>query len=133
MITAYRPWQQKRAVDKGSYRFRALRTGSVCLVPLIFSAACATNPAVIDTTPIPQQPGVSAEAITPRIASDLALLENTDPLDRAHLQLIATNLVSTLVQVPGMQTSSRTLQISAPTTAFGHAVVRALEDASYGL
>ncbi|MFK7889398.1 MAG: hypothetical protein AB8B63_01180 [Granulosicoccus sp.] len=77
--------------------------------------------------------GIPAQAIAPRINSNDAVIENTDALERAHLQLIATNLVSTLVQVPGMQSSVRTLQISAPQSAFGHVVVRALEDAGYGL
>ena len=50
-----------------------------------------------------------------------------------RLQLIAANLVSVLVQLPGMSPSERTLQVSSPTSAFGHVLVRALEDAGYGL
>jgi hypothetical protein len=95
---------------------------------LLSISACAVQP------PEPEiVEGISAEAIAPRIVSDLSVLEDTSPGERAHMQLIATNLVSALVQVPGMQSSIRTLQVSTPKTAFGHAVVRALEDASYGL
>lgn len=77
--------------------------------------------------------GVSVDAITPRITGDRTIIESATAQERAHLQLISTNLVSTLVQLPGMQTSDRTLQISQPSTVFGHAIVRALEDVGYGL
>lgn len=90
-------------------------------------SSCSTSPG--GSTSV----GVPAQSIAPRLVSDIALLENTSAIERAHLQLIATNLVSTLVQVPTMQSSIRTLQVSSPKTAYGHAIVRALEDASYGL
>ncbi|MFT5895373.1 MAG: hypothetical protein ACI8VW_002247 [bacterium] len=80
-----------------------------------------------------QTVGITAESITPRIASNLEVVENTDPLVRAQLQLIATNLIATLIQIPEMRPTTTTLQISAPKTTFGHAVVRALEDASFGV
>ena len=77
--------------------------------------------------------GISADAITPHIASNAEIVEGTDPLVRAQLQLIATNLTATLVQIPEMRPTTATLQVSAPKTAFGHALVRALEDAGFGI
>lgn len=77
--------------------------------------------------------GISQAAITPRIASNPEVVESTDPVDRAHLQLIATNLIATLIQMPDMRPTTATLQVSAPKTPFGHAIVRALEDAGYGV
>lgn len=84
---------------------------------------------VAPNTPV----GITAKSITPRIASNVEVLENTNPLVRAQLQLIATNLIATLVQIPEMRPTTATLQISAPKTAFGHAIVRALEDAGFGV
>ena len=92
-------------------------------------AGCGSAP----ISPVDSANGVSVAAISPRIAGDRTVLESTTAQERAHLQLISTNLVSTLVQLPGMQTSDRTLQISEPSTVFGHAIVRALEDVGYGL
>jgi len=77
--------------------------------------------------------GISAEAIKPRIGGNLEALETISATERAHLQLIATNLISTLVQIPRMQSGSVTLQINEPQTAFGNAVIRALEEAGFGL
>ncbi len=77
--------------------------------------------------------GISADAIAPRTGGDITLLEQISASERAHLQLIATNMVSTLVQVPHMQSGSITLQINEPTTAYGNAIVRALEDAGFGM
>jgi len=77
--------------------------------------------------------GIDVETIAPQISSNKAALEEVSAVERAHLQLISTNLVSTLVQIPGMQAGSATLQINSPETAFGNALVRALEDAGFGL
>jgi len=77
--------------------------------------------------------GVSADAITPRIDGNSQVLNDISAVERAHLQLIATNMISTLVQIPSMRSGSITLQINPPQTAYGNAVVRALEDAGFGL
>ena len=77
--------------------------------------------------------GIPAEDITPRVDGNSELLNSISGVERAHLQLIATNMVSTLVQIPGMKSGTITLQINAPTTAYGNALVRALEDAGFGL
>ncbi len=88
------------------------------------TAGCASSPANI---------GVSEAALTPRLTSSPSVLENTSAIQRGQLQLIATNLVATLVQIPEMRPATATLQVSTPKTAFGHAVVRALEDAGFGM
>ena len=76
---------------------------------------------------------MSVEAVSPSFGADRAVLEATSAAERAQLQLVATNLISTLVQIPQTQPGAITLQINDPKTAFGNAVVRALEDAGYGL
>ena len=97
--------------------------GLICCTTLL--GACASS------TDIPY--GISADALTPRIGGNTEALDEISATERSHLQLIATNLVSTLVQIPTMQSGSVTLQINEPQTAYGNAVVRALEDAGFGL
>ena len=76
------------------------------------------------------------DAWMPRIApadAPGAKALGVDAAEIGRLQLIAADLVSALVQLPGTSPSGLTLQVSAPGTAFGHVLVRALEDAGYGL
>lgn len=101
---------------------RFLKAGCILCSALLVSCAAPVK-----------RVGISVESITPRITSNPEVLESTTPLARAQLQLIATNLIATLVQIPEMRPTTATLQISTPTSAFGHAVVRALEDAGFGL
>lgn len=69
----------------------------------------------------------------PRIGGDLYTVNQT-PLDElSHLQLVSTNLVSALVQIPELQPEAVTLQVQRPVSAFGNTLVRALEDAGFGL
>lgn len=106
---------------------------SVCNNRLL-AAAIILSSILMASCVAPAKPiGISAESITPRIASQPGVVENTDPVVRAQLQLIATNLIATLVQIPEMRPTTATLQISTPKTAFGHSIVRALEDAGFGL
>lgn len=98
----------------------------VSLIALLAASACTTTP------PAPE-PGIASEALTPRIASNVAALDEMSPAERGQLQLIATNLVATLVQIPEMLPATATLQVNTPQTAFGNSVVRALEDAGFGM
>jgi len=84
------------------------------------STGCSTAPKTPE--------GVSATSLTPRISSNPKILAATNGLERTQLQLIATNLIATLVQIPEMRPATATLQISQPQTAYGHALVRAMED-----
>lgn len=77
--------------------------------------------------------GISKQDLLPRIAADSEALDSTTALERAHLQLIATNLIATLVQIPEMRPATATLQTNVPKTAFGHAILRGLEDAGFGI
>lgn len=78
-------------------------------------------------------PGVDEEALMPRLAGNEEALKEISARERAHLQLIATNLVATLVQIPEMRPATATLQFNEPQTAYGNAVIRALEDAGFGM
>jgi len=69
----------------------------------------------------------------PRIQGTLAQLEPVPLAELSNLQLVATDLVSVLLQLPDFQPSTATLQVSKPTTPFGNTVLRALEDAGFGL
>jgi len=97
---------------------------SAITATLLLLVACAT-----------QEPlqVVSKEDLLPRIGGNAAAVDNISPTERNHLQLIATNLIATLVQIPEMRPATATLQVSAPQTAFGNAIVRALEDAGFGI
>jgi len=50
-----------------------------------------------------------------------------------QLRLISIDLVSALVQLPDINPTAVTLQVTQPRTAFGNLMIRALEDAGYGL
>ena len=69
----------------------------------------------------------------PRIGGSLDVLQELDIAELERLKLISVDLVSALVQLPSINPSTVTLQVTQPKTAFGNLVVRALEDAGYGL
>lgn len=69
----------------------------------------------------------------PRVGGNTAIIVETPVAELRNLQLISTNLVSALVQIPEMQIGTATLQVSSPTSAFGNTLVRALEDAGFGI
>lgn len=77
--------------------------------------------------------GISEQDLLPRIGGNIAALQKISSIERNQLQLIATNLIATLVQIPEMRPATATLQINVPKTAYGNAVVRALEDAGFGM
>ncbi len=92
------------------------------LTPSVLSATPTRNALDRDNSRYLPVIGGSAEAID---AVSTAKLEN--------LRLISVNLVSALVQLPDVNPNVVTLQVTSPTTAFGNLVIRALEDAGYGL
>jgi len=69
----------------------------------------------------------------PFVGGNSKVVASTPVAELRHLQLISTNLVSALIQLPEMQAGVVTLQISSPGTAFGNTLVRALEDAGFGI
>ncbi len=77
--------------------------------------------------------GIESQALTPRITANATALDDVTATERAQLQLISTNLVAALVQIPEMRPATATLQVSEPQSAFGNAIVRALEDAGFGM
>lgn len=69
----------------------------------------------------------------PRLNGTLAEMD-IDSVDKLQqLQLVATDLVSTLLQVPDYDPTTMTLQVAPPASTFGNTLLRALEDAGYGL
>jgi len=72
-------------------------------------------------------------AFMPLIGGEPEVVASTPLSELRRLQLISTNLVSALVQIPEMKVGTATLQVSNPTTAFGNTLVRALEDAGFGI
>ena len=116
-------------------RFQMMKLVRNNLIRTFAALACVATLSACATTTTTEEPvyGVSVDALVPSLGGDRSILETTSGVERAHLQLISTNLISTLVQIPQIQPGAVTLQINAPKTAFGNAVVRALEDAGYGL
>jgi len=69
----------------------------------------------------------------PRGGGDPAAFDALSDVQRDQLALVATNLVSALVQLPETSPANVTLQVSRANSAFGNTILRALEDAGYGL
>jgi len=69
----------------------------------------------------------------PYVGGDVESVAATPLSELRRLQLISTNLVSALVQIPEMKVGTATLQVSNPTTPFGNTLIRALEDAGFGI
>lgn len=69
----------------------------------------------------------------PRVGGNAAVVAQTPIAELRSLQLISTNLVSALVQIPEMGVGGTTLQVSSPKTAFGNTLIRALEDVGFGI
>ncbi len=69
----------------------------------------------------------------PYVGGSPKVVASTPIAELRQLQLISTNLVSALVQIPEMKVGTATLQVSNPTTAFGNTLIRALEDAGFGI
>lgn len=53
--------------------------------------------------------------------------------DNVDVQIVATDLVSALMQLPGHEIWSMTVQVSPPRNDFGKAVTKAITDAGYGV
>ena len=104
----------------------AIRPRALLAVPALLGAlvgGCAS-----DAPPAPD-----ATLYAPLIGGDADIVAAAAPDELRRLRLVATNLVAALVQIPEMRPAVATLQISEPTSAFGNVVVRALEEAGFGL
>ena len=103
---------------------RSITRRGVGRVSLLFGALCVIGCAA---------PARDLSPWLPLGGGDAAAFEGISSVELEHLALISTNLVSVLVQLPEAPPSSATLQLSEPDTAFGNTLVRALEEAGYGL
>jgi len=95
------------------------------ILALAITTLCACE------TPL-MQPRDNSEFM-PLVGGEPEVVASTPLVELRKLQLISTNLVSALVQVPEMKVGTATLQVSNPTTAFGNTLIRALEDAGFGI
>jgi hypothetical protein len=86
------------------------------------------------TVPVKVAPEIAWPAdFQPRLNGTLNRMKPESIAKLRQLQLISTDLVSTLIQVPDFDPTTVTMQVSAPASAFGNSLLRALEDAGYGL
>ena len=69
----------------------------------------------------------------PRAGGDAAAFDGLSATELEQLRIVSTDLVAALVQLPEAVPATTTLQYSPPRSAFGNTVLRALEDAGYGL
>jgi hypothetical protein len=105
-------------------RFNTLTISTLfCL--LLGSTGCASLTGNTNTE--------NASQYLPRIGGSVTAVEELSANKLENLRLVSIDLVSALVQLPEVGPSNITLQITRPQTAFGNMVVRALEDAGYGL
>lgn len=116
------PRSKCAARGTGSGRGLAARGAALLLAAQVAAGAagCATD-------------GAPADVPMPRMGGDPTALEGVDAAELRRLGRIATDLVSALVQFPALRPTGATLHLNPPANAFGHALVRALEDAGYGL
>lgn len=99
-----------------------VRLSHLMLLLVLPLSACQTQRVVRDNA-----------LFMPRIGGNVDIIEQTPLAELRSLQLISTNLVSALVQIPEMKVGSATLQVSKPISAFGNTLLRALEDAGFGI
>lgn len=95
---------------------------SASIVSLIFLTACQA--------PLVQR---DDSLFMPFLGGNAEVIARTPLAELRQLQLISTNLVSALVQIPEMKVGTATLQVSPPATAFGNTLIRALEDGGFGI
>jgi len=123
----------------------SLRNVTIGLVLFSALSACASAPTNNGAAGVSNSTPNNAEAIAitrppqdstrylPRIGGSSAAVQELSVAELERLKLISVDLVSALVQLPSVNPSTATLQVTQPQTAFGNLVVRALEDAGYGL
>ena len=73
------------------------------------------------------------ERYMPTNYGDHQALKELSAEDLRKLDLVSTNLVSVLLQIPEIKPMSATFQVTRPTSAFGNVLVRAMEDAGIAL
>jgi len=69
----------------------------------------------------------------PRLGGDESALAEVTVSELDQLARVSTSLVVTLVQHPELDPLTTTIQFSLPSSAFGNTLLRALEDAGYGI
>ncbi len=80
-----------------------------------------------------QTPAPNVEPYLPSINASPNTMAGMTKGELDNLQLVSTNLVSTLLQLPETNPATTTLQVSPPATAFGNLMIRALEQAGYSV
>lgn len=74
-----------------------------------------------------------AQRYVPTHYGNTDLITALDVTELRHLNLVSTNLVSVLLQIPELEPINTTFQITQPTSAFGSVLVRVMEDAGIAL
>lgn len=113
---------------------------------LLLISGCALNTPVAedaDTSPVDDSAEFSdntakvttvvAQRHVPTHFGDTDLITALSVSELRQMNLVSTNLVSVLLQVPELEPINTTFQITKPTSAFGNVLVRAMEDAGIAL
>ncbi len=118
------------------------------LIKATVTAMLASTMVACVITTIPEEPVASAEAVAqppkvlsnrditpyvPIVGANEEVVAEASLEELRQLQLITSNLVSALVQIPELQPSVVTLQVSQAQTTYGNTLIRALENAGFGL
>jgi len=104
-------------------------------VVLALGCSTAKNSAPVvnaDTSDTPKDPQ-ALSSFTPSRIGNPDVFNGVSIEELRQLNLVATNLVSVLLQIPELRPMSVTLQVRQPITAFGNVLVRVLEDAGFAL
>jgi len=99
----------------------------LCLVVLTGCVTVRTESTTKAVTP------ELAQRYTPTHFGGSESLESLSVSELRQLDLVATNLVSVLVQVPELEPFTTTFQVTRPSSAFGTVLVRRMEDAGLAL
>jgi len=83
------------------------------------------------TDPMPEV--VSKDGFMPSLIGDPTSINDTPVDELRRLNLVATSMVSILLQVPELEAITATLQVAEPATPFGNVLLRVMEDAGIAL
>ena len=108
-------------------RLRSL--SALMLMLSVFAVSCSTTAPVEKSSAEP----VDLVSSTPTHVGNPSAFDNITTEELRRLNLVASNLVSVLLQIPELQPMSVSLQVARPSTAFGNVLIRVLEDAGFAL
>jgi len=101
-------------------RLPVSRSSLFIVCALVLNAGCVTKP-------------VNPPAVAAEVAPTEEQLQLSSQFSEAHLELIATDMVSVMVQIPELNPLATTMQYSKPGNRLGELLIEKLQLAGYGM